>query len=134
MQLLVLWPLIGLGFIIGYKALKRVYGNKTKVLNSPYIYLLIFNLMYIPVFMFERDWARWTAAIITTKTIEIFYLYYVRDDGVVSAIAFLNHFLKNKEIGMVFVIMYLATMEKFGASEFLDCVERLRHCLFPLMM
>lgn len=132
-QMVVLWPLVILGLWIGVKAFKKQKEHGTKILLSPYFYMLLFNLIYIPVFTFECDWGRWFAAIITTKTIEILYLFYIKDEGVVCAVGEVGRFIKDKTLGVALIIMYLASMEKFGSALFLDVVDKIYHWLFPFV-
>lgn len=132
-QILVLWPLAALGLFIGVQAIRYWRGKKINWLCSPYLYLFLFNLIYIPVFTFECDWARWFAAIITTKTIEFLYLYYIREQGMVYAVEQLSAWLKKKEWCIAMVLLYLTSLEKFGSAQFLDVVERLYAWLFPFI-
>lgn len=132
-QVLVLWPMVLLGSFVAVKAIGYWKEKKIKWRYSPYPYLALFNLIYIPVFIFECDWGRWFAAIITTKTIEFLYLFYIKDEGMMCAVEKLGRFIKNKEILIATVLLYLAALEKFGSARLLEIVERLYKWLFPFV-
>lgn len=133
LQVVIIWPLVLLGSYIAVTAIGYWREKKIKWRFSPYPYLALFNLIYIPVFLFECDWGRWFAAIITTKTIEFLYLFYIKDEGMLCAVEKLGRFIKNKEFLVGMVLLYLAALEKFGSARLLEVVERLYEWLFPFV-
>ncbi|MGN0349754.1 MAG: hypothetical protein ACI4DR_09495 [Roseburia sp.] len=131
-QLLLLWPLTALAIYLFVSRVRYCIGKKKKMFLTPYPYLLLFNLLYIPLFMFECDWGRWFGAIITTKTIEVLYLLWIRDAHMCVMMGRLQAFFKNKEIVLALILIYLASFEKFGSALFLEQTQRWYQLLFPL--
>lgn len=129
-QLFVLWPITVLGLYIIWKILKYCKEQKMRMLRTPYPYLLMFNFIYIPLYVFECDWSRWTAAIITTKFMEIMYLFYIHDPLMEEIVCKIKEFVIKRKIFVAGILIYLASFEKFGSALFLNQTEKLAQLFF----
>lgn len=133
LQLIVIWPLVALAVFIAVKICRYYKKEGVRLFFQPYLYLLLFCVIYIPVFMFECDWGRWFAAIITTTAIGILYLFYTGNKGMVYAVRELGAWVSKRSFAAAVVLLYLAACEKFGSALFLTAVDRLYRWLFPFL-
>jgi hypothetical protein len=128
-----LWPLVVTALALSVNAWRRSKRDGVRMFLTPYPYLTLFNLLYIPLFLFENDWGRWFGAVITAKTIEFLYLYYIGDDGTVYAVGKVGAFVKRWIWIAAVVLLYLASFEKFASALFPESVVNVYSFLFPYL-
>jgi hypothetical protein len=128
-----LWPLVITAVALSIYAWRKSKSDGTRLLLTPYPYLTLFNLMYIPLFLFENDWGRWFGAVITAKTIEFLYLYHIGDEGIVYAVGRVSAFVRKRMWIAAVVLLYLASFEKFASALFPESVNKVYDFLFPYL-
>lgn len=113
--LLLMSPVLILYVLMWKDVLKHQRENHVKILKSPYTYVLLTHLCYVPMFLIHTDWGRHFAPWFTLPTF-IFLFYMAKGEAsMVYAFGKMKERLKNHPWYFVAAIAWIAAMDSFGA-------------------
>jgi hypothetical protein len=127
--LVMLMPLILLFVGIWKEYLnERKFIEQRSVYKSGVFYILLSNIMYLPIYLLMCDWGRWTGALVGTQFLEICYLYIKGDKVMKSVFAKLRDVVKGHKFICVIIVVYLANLDKF-TDLFTDKINNLYYII-----
>lgn len=100
-------------------------SNSEKWYKQPYIYLVLISMFIIPQYVLNVDWGRWMIATSIIVFSELFYLLYKKDDAMTLALTNFTSFLMKHKIFAVFLIIYVASLDKFDQRIFMGQVNQI---------
>ncbi len=88
------------------------------VFHAPQPYMLLSLLLFVPVFCTTVDWNRWLAALFTCQTLMFCMLLLSRDPAMRASTESLSGAIKRHVPETALMVLFLATLEPFGARYF----------------
>ncbi len=125
LTIFLLAPIFVLVLAVYWKCLLCVRNKNEKIMKTPYLYCAFVNLAVMPQFVLNVDWGRWLTALVINAFFGILYLSYLEFTEMKKALGVLGNYVEQHKETAVFCILYLASLGKFGARNFLPQVDML---------
>lgn len=92
--------------------------EQKKLFCGPYVYVLLTNLVFVPIFAMQTDWGRWLAPLFAGQ-IFIFLFYLAKKDAAMYyAASRMWERVKKAPLAFIAAIMWVGTLDSFGARSF----------------
>ena len=128
--LLLLSPVLGIYVVMWKDIFHYIKTEKLSLFRSPYLYVLLAHLCYVPMFALHTDWGRHFAPWFTLETF-IFLFYLAKQDAaMVYAFGKMKDRIVRYPLYFVAATAWIATFDSFGArNPFLEEAEMLYQLL-----
>lgn len=122
LQLAVILVLLSPVLVIYVLMWKDVFAynkqEEKKLFSGPYLYVLLTNLCFVPIFAMQTDWGRWIAPLFAGQ-IFIFLFYLAKKDAAMYyAASKMWERVKKAPIAFGATIMWIGMLDSFGARSF----------------
>ncbi len=113
--ILLFLPILGLYVLMWKDVFAHLRANKVNLLKSPYLYVLLAHLCYVPMFLIHTDWGRHFAPWFTLPT--FIFLFYMAKGEASMRYAFGRMKMRVEKHPWYFVlaIAWIAMFDTFGA-------------------
>lgn len=113
--LLLLAPVLLMYVLVWKDVFHYLREHKVHILKSPYLYILLTHLLYVPMFLIHTDWGRHFAPWLALPTF-IFLFYLVKKDAAMTyAYEKMKVRVQNHSWYFIVAILWVATFDSFGA-------------------
>lgn len=112
---LLLAPILLLYLLVWRDVFHHQRSNHVKLLQSPYFYVALTHLCFVPMFLIHTDWGRNFAPLFAMPTFIFLYFFAKKDESMIYAFEKMKQRIKNHPWYFVITLIWLATFDGFGA-------------------
>lgn len=116
--LLILSPILGLYVLIWKDVFVNLKKNDVKLLQSPYLYAVLVNLCFVPMFLIHTDWGRHIAPMLAMPTFVFLFFLAKRDAAMLYAYEKMKVRIQRCPWFFVLMLVWIAMLDSFGARNF----------------
>lgn len=123
--LLFLAPLLVLYLLIWRDVFAHQRTLGVKWTQSPYLYVLLVNVCYVPMFVIHTDWGRHFAPLMAMPTFVFLFFLAKRDASMRYAFEKMEERVRKYPLYFVLTIFWVGSLDSFGARNFQPQVSTL---------
>lgn len=123
--LLLFSPLLVLYVLVWKDVFSHLKQNGVKRLQSPYLYALLVNLCFVPMFVIHVDWGRHLAPFLAMPTFVFLFFLAKKDASMVYAYRRMETRIRRHPWYFVLAVVWVAGFDSFGARIFQSQAGRL---------
>lgn len=112
---LLLAPILLLYLLVWKDIICHQRSIHVKVLQSPYLYVALSQLLFVPMFLIHTDWGRHFAPLFAMPTFIFLYFLAKKDESMLYAYEKMKLRLKAHPWYFVVTLIWIATLDSFGA-------------------
>lgn len=121
---LLLSPVLVLYILVWKDVFCHLKAGKVKLLASPYLYALLVNLCFVPMFVIHVDWGRHIAPLMAMPTFVFLFFLAKKDASMIYAYEKMEERVRKCPWYFILTIVWIATFDSFGARNFQGQVSR----------
>lgn len=122
---LTLSPILVLYILVWKDVFAHLKAKKVKLLCSPYLYALLVNLCFVPMFVIHSDWGRHFAPLMAMPTFVFLFFLAKKDEAMVYAYGKMEARIKKYPWYFVITLIWIMSFDSFGAREFQNQIAQL---------
>lgn len=115
---LLLSPILVLYILVWKDVFYHLKSCKAKLLKSPYLYALLVNLCFVPMFVIHVDWGRHIAPLMAMPTFVFLFFLAKQDASMVYAYQKMEMRIRKCPWYFILTLVWIGTFESFGARNF----------------
>lgn len=116
--LLLLAPVIIIYVLMWRDVFSYHKREKKKLLTGPYLYVLLTNLCFVPIFAMQTDWGRWIAPLFAGQIFVFLFYIAKKDAAMYYAFSQMGERMKKAPLAFLATIMWIGMLDSFGARSF----------------
>lgn len=126
-------PLCSMVLAIYWNCFSMIKVKQKKIIKAPYLYCILVNMAVLPQFMLNVDWGRWFTALVINVFFGILYMSYLEFSEMKSTLGLFGGYIQQHKEAAIFCVLYLSSLDKFGARGFLRQVNILWNAVYGWM-
>lgn len=126
---LALSPILVLYVFVWKDVFVHLKVKRVKLLCSPYLYALLVNLCFVPMFVIHTDWGRHFAPLMAMPTFVFLFFLAKKDESMVYAYGKMEERIKKCPWYFVIALVWIMSFDSFGAREFQNQIAQLHDFL-----
>lgn len=127
---LLLAPILLLYLLVWKDIFVHQRSSRVKVLQSPYLYVALSQLCFVPMFLIHTDWGRHFAPLFAMPTFIFLYFLAKKDESMLYAYDKMKLRIQAHPWCFILTLVWIATFESFGArNPFQDDAQMLYNFL-----